>query len=97
MSLPDLLAETLECPVCLLTITNPPVFLCTEGHELCNPCGEQLKSEGKTCPVCRGKLTDARNWAIEKMLKMQPQTACKNGCQFEISDAEKVKKYEDDE
>ena len=87
VSLSDLIKETLECPVCMKTITDPPVFLCEKGHELCNPCREQLKSEGKPCPVCRGKLIDARNWALEKLLKKLPQSRCKNnGCTFERAD-----------
>ena len=95
VSSPDLIKETLECPVCQKTITDPPVFLCEKGHELCNPCREQLKSEGKPCPVCRGKLIDARSWAVEKLLKKLPQTRCKNnGCNFERSDEELVKKHE---
>lgn len=98
VSLPDLIKETLECPVCQKTITDPPVFLCEKGHELCNPCREQLKSEGKPCPVCRGKLIDARSWAVEKLLKKLPQKRCKNnGCNFERSDEQLVKKHEADE
>ena len=69
LSLPELLAETLECPVCRKTIQDPPVFQCEKGHELCNPCREQIKAEGKPCPVCRGKLTDTRALAVERMLE----------------------------
>ena len=34
VSVEDLVAEKLECPVCLKPIKDPPVFLCDNGHEL---------------------------------------------------------------
>ena len=74
VSLEDLVAEKLECPVCLQTIKDPPVFLCTNGHELCHKCREPLKAEGKPCPVCQGKLLDVRNRFAEKMLEDMPKT-----------------------
>ena len=96
--LPDLFAETLECPVCLETINDPPIFLCEKGHELCEKCRDQLKAQGKPCPVCQGKLTDARNWAVEKMLEKLPKTECKHeGCTFARSDTQWVKNHEEKE
>ena len=96
--LPDLFAETLECPVCLETIKDPPIFLCEKGHELCDKCRDQLKAQGKPCPVCQGKLTDARCWAVEKMLEKLPKTDCKHeGCTFARSDAQRVKNHEEKE
>jgi len=95
VSLPDLLAETLECPVCLETIKDPPVFLCANGHELCFKCRGTLKAERKPCPVCQGELTDARNRAVEKMLEKLPKTECKHeGCSFSRADDELVKSHE---
>ena len=97
-SLPDWVAEQLECPVCLKTIQDPPIFLCEQGHGLCNTCRKPLKDEGKPCPVCRGKLTDVRMLAVEKMLEKLPQTKCKyNGCTFTRSNAQLVKGHEDEE
>jgi len=98
LSLPELLAETLECPVCRKTIQDPPVFQCEKGHELCNPCREQIKAEGKPCPVCRGKLTDTRALAVERMLEQMPKTKCKqDGCTFAKSNAQLVKDHEEKE
>ena len=62
-------------PVCLQTIKDPPVFLCANGHELCQKCREPLKAEGKPCPVCQGELTDVRSRAVEKMLQKLPKTS----------------------
>jgi len=98
LSLPELLAETLQCPVCRKTIQDPPVFQCEKGHELCNPCRERIKAEGKPCPVCRGKLTDTRAWAVEKILDKLPKTKCKqDGCAFARSNAQLVKDHEEKE
>ena len=78
VSLEDLVAEALECPVCLETIKDPPVFICTNGHELCQKCREPLKAEGKPCPVCQGELLDVRNRFAEKALDKLPKTQCKH-------------------
>ena len=95
---PDLFAETLECPVCLQTIKDPPVFLCTNGHELCHTCRERHKTEGKPCPVCKGELTDTRARAVERMLEKLPKTQCKHeGCTFSRADAQVVKSHEEKE
>ena len=70
-SLPDWMAKSLECPVCLETIKDPPIF---QGHALCSTCREPLKAQDKPCPVCRGKLLDVRNLAVEKMLEQLPRS-----------------------
>ena len=98
LTLEDLVAETLECPRCLQTIQDPPVFLCTNGHELCYKCREQLKAEAKPCPVCQGELLDVRNRAVEKMLEKLPRTECKyEGCTFARSNPQLVKSHEERE
>ena len=97
VSLQDAVAETLECPVCLQTIKDPPVFLCANGHELCQKCREPLKAEGKPCPVCQGELIDVRCRAVE-MLEKLPRTECKyEGCTFARSDTQLVKSHEEKE
>jgi len=98
VALLDLFAETLECPVCRETIKDPPVFLCTNGHELCHTCRERHKTEGKPCPVCKGELTDTRARAVERMLEKLPKTQCKHeGCTFSRADAQVVKSHEEKE
>ena len=96
--LQDAVAETLECPVCLEAIKDPPVFLCSNGHELCLKCRKPLKAQGKPCPVCKGELLDVRSRAVEKMLEKLPRTACKyDRCTFARSDTQVVKSHEEKE
>ena len=70
---PDYVVKSLECPVCLETIKDPPVYLCEKGHALCQTCREPLKAQNKPCPVCRGKLTDVRNLGLEGILEQRPK------------------------
>ena len=94
-SLPDWVTKHLECPVCLESIQDPPIFLCEKGHPLCQTCREPLKAQEKPCPVCRGKLTDVRNVTVENMLEELPKTKCKNeGCTFQRSNVQLVKSHE---
>jgi len=96
-SLPDWAAKSLECPVCLETIKDPPIFLCEKGHGLCDTCREPLKAQDMPCPVCRGKLTDVRSLGLENILEQLPKIKCKNkGCTFERADGELVKRHEDE-
>jgi len=96
-SLPDWVTKFLECPVCLEIIKDPPVYLCEKGHALCLTCREPLKAQDKPCPVCRGKLTDARNLVVENMLELLPKIKCKNeGCTFEKSNGDLVKTHEEE-
>ena len=95
-SLPDW-AKSLECPVCLNTIEDPPIYLCEKGHGLCNTCRETIKAQNKPCPVCREKLIDARNVAVDNILEQLPKIKCKyDGCAYEKSDTQLVKKHEED-
>lgn len=96
-TLPDWVAKSLECPVCLETIEDPPIYLCAKGHGLCNTCREKIKAQGK-CPECRSKLTEARNIALEQMLENLPKIKCKyDGCNFQRVNDELVKIHEDEE
>merc|ERR1711974_176370 len=64
----------------------------------CQTCREPLKVQDKSCPVCRGKLTDARNLGLENILDQLPKIKCKNeGCTYERSDGQLVKRHEDKE
>jgi len=94
-SLPDWVTKHLECPVCLESIQDPPIYLCEKGHPLCQTCREPLKTQEKPCPVCREKLTDVRNVTVESMLEELPKTKCKNeGCAFQRSNVQLVKSHE---
>jgi len=92
----ELIEDTLECPVCLKTIVEAPVFLCENIHTLCRVCHEELKKVGDPCPICRAKLTDKRNWNMEKILEKLPKTSCKfEDCNFQKVDKDIVKEHED--
>jgi len=89
------LKDELECPVCLKTIMDPPIFLCENGHGLCGSCREDIKNRGQPCPVCRGALTEVRNHMVEQILDKLPRNKCiYNGCQFEKRNLDLVKKHE---
>jgi len=77
---------------------DPPIFQCEKGHGMCSTCRETIKAQNKPCPVCRGKLTDARNVVVENILEQLPKTKCKyEGCPFKRSDAQQVKSHEEEE
>ena len=91
------LKDELECPVCLKTIMDPPIFLCEKGHCLCSTCRKDIKNRGQPCPECRGALTEARNVTFERMLDKLPKNKCKfDGCQFKKAELDIVKKHEVD-
>ena len=59
------LVTDLECPVCLLTPRQPPIFICPRGHNICLECKPKLSS----CPICKEKYKKgSRNFFAEKIL-----------------------------
>ena len=90
------LGRKLECPVCLKTITDPPIYLCENQHGVCFPCRSRLKAGHSSCPVCRGQLTNKRNHMLEGILDTLPKTRCKYDCGFTRTDVELVKTHEKD-
>jgi len=89
------LEDVLECPVCLKTFLDPPIHQCENGHCFCNSCHEPLQKEGKDCPVCRGRLTNARSLAFEKLLEKLPKIKCRyEDCQFKRADVDVVYQHE---
>jgi len=96
-TLPDWVAKSLECPVCLEPMMEPPIYQCEKGHGMCSTCRETIKAQNKPCPVCRGKLTDARNMVVENILEQLPKIKCKHeGCTFQKSDGQQVKVHEEE-
>ena len=68
--------RVLECPICYERF-RPPIFLCKNGHSVCQPCKNQLDN----CPLCREALA-IRNLQLEDILESLPMP-CKyktNGC-----------------
>jgi len=83
--------------VCLKTIMDPPIFLCTGGHGLCLNCREDIKNRGQPCPVCRDPLSNTRNLQVERMLDKLPKNNCKyEACQFKKAELDLVKTHEID-
>jgi len=97
-SLPQWVKDTLECPVCLKTITDAPVYECENRHPLCEECHDALKERKDPCPVCRGKLTYKRNLTVEKILdKVLTKISCKyEECNYQKADKERVEEHEGD-
>jgi len=80
------IVETLECPVCLNTISKPPVYSCNNDHIFCGECHGQLRREGKDCPVCRQPLPAKRAFFAEKIIAMVVTHKCQNeGCEFQAA------------
>ena len=97
-TLPNWVAKSLECPVCLEPMMDPPIYQCEKGHGMCSRCRETINAQNKPCPVCRGKLTDARNVVVENILEQLPKIKCKHeGCHFKRSDPQQVKIHEEEE
>jgi len=89
------LKEEFECPVCLESMTEAPIFQCDNplGHSVCSKCNKTLKKDGKKCPMCRSNLSNRRNLPLEKMVEKLPKVKCKfEGCSFKKSDTEAGKK-----
>ena len=73
-SLPEWVANFLECPQCFKIIKEPPIFQCENGHVFCHDCREQLKAYDHPCSECQGKLLDVRNSVLGNMLEQLPSS-----------------------
>ncbi|XP_074031034.1 uncharacterized protein isoform X2 [Leptinotarsa decemlineata] len=75
--LEDIVASTLECPVCLTRIL-PPITECHNGHRICIDCYHRIEN----CPVCRGpKCLGTNEFLMQIFDKLE--ISCKNsgnGC-----------------
>ncbi|PSN32486.1 hypothetical protein C0J52_25186 [Blattella germanica] len=76
-SLPEVLLDQIECPICLQYMT-PPIKQCLNGHNICKDCRHKIKK----CPVCRENLADIRNLTAESMSRLitHPCVNKKFGC-----------------
>jgi len=71
--------ESLECPMCLEPILEPPVFRCGNEHIFCKSCYDKLKiSPDPQCPVCRQPLAGQRARFIERFVSTLPLVKCKH-------------------
>ncbi|XP_055619835.1 uncharacterized protein LOC129764608 [Toxorhynchites rutilus septentrionalis] len=56
----DSIVSELKCPGCAQPLYGP-IVLCQTGHSICAQCPKRLS----TCPLCRKKLTEMRNYTLE--------------------------------
>ncbi|XP_056649023.1 uncharacterized protein LOC130453351 [Diorhabda sublineata] len=81
----------LECPVCN-EFMIPPIYICVNGHSLCNECLEKVQC----CPNCRSSLENkTRNFTVEK-LTTKVHYPCKNreiGCGISTT-SDKIREHE---
>jgi len=92
----EMIGDSIECPVCLSSILDPPVYMCARSHIFCEDCHTTLKKENQDCPVCKGDLAGNRNLFAERMLDSLPKAQCKNqGCSFKKADPKKVEIHGD--
>ena len=74
------LVTDLECPVCLLTPRQPPIFICPLGHNICLECKPKLSN----CPICKEKYKKgSRNYFAEKILDKLERK-----CRYELFDCD---------
>ena len=82
------LESFLECPVCQEIPEKMKIFLCTDGHSICEQCKAKVKQQ---CPVCRGRYDKPprRNREREHLIDSKiTEHECKNveqGCQFKAT------------
>lgn len=76
------LLNELKCPVCL-NLFIPRVFLCSNGHSICEACKNQLVEN--SCPICKISYESIiHNITLEKLIRVMIYP-CKyhiSGCSF---------------
>ena len=57
--------KTLECPVCLEVVEEPPIYRCQQEHLVCSSCRTKIVE----CPECRERYSGdpVRHRFAEKM------------------------------
>ena len=68
------LREHLECVICTEAIRNIEIFVCYNGHTICENCYSQLGRPPVSCPQCRCTFTHppTRVKALEQLLLVAP-------------------------
>ena len=74
-----------ECPICLPVLKEPCLISCPCGQKICRECVEQIKEDGKPCPLCnKTNFTFMRDYGLERCLK-EREVWCshkKDGCEW---------------
>ena len=98
--LPDWFLEIrslFECPVCLQTILDPPVYQCRNGHIVCGTCAWTISKNGDEClcPVCKSAPLALGCKMANQILARLPKKTCQyDKCHFLKADPAKVKIHE---
>jgi hypothetical protein len=71
--------ELIECPICLNSATEGPIWTCKNGHHVCNTCKPRLVN----CGSCRQPIT-TRSLQLERMRDLIPMTCQFTGCEIEM-------------
>ena len=66
--------DALECVICLDVPKHNPIYQCDNGHIVCKLC----HTNAIHCPLCKVKLGNLRNLAVEKVLEK-----CPRPCEFD--------------
>ena len=61
--------DALECVICMDVPKHNPVYQCNNGHIVCKSCHSNVVH----CGVCKVKLGNLRNLAVEKVLEKCPR------------------------
>lgn len=80
----------LYCATCLFEM-SPPIFLCSEGHSVCDNC------RFKDCGICSQSITDLRNTDLED-ISIKMKHPCKynsSGCMERLK-RDEIEKHEMD-
>ena len=94
------LEDVLQCPVCLETFREPPIYLCENQHGMCLRCRTAVMNPPEDfavicCPVCQGKLTEKRSLYVEQILDKLPEKCMHDNCCFKTFDRALLKTHED--
>ena len=85
--LEEVLASSLECPVCMEVPTAVPgcrVRSCTNGHLLCSPCYLAMGGREAPCPSCRATMGDNTS-LLAQMIVRNIRHKCGNiGCSLKL-------------
>ena len=94
------LKSALECPVCLDTMIQRPIFICenVQGHSVCSTCHIQIyNKQDQLCPVCREKMGTRRSVVLENIVESLPKIKCvHDGCAFQGLEAGAVLRHAED-
>jgi hypothetical protein len=81
-----IILSPLECPVCWEYSIGIKIYVCGNGHSLCENCHPLVE----VCPTCNGPLSRTRNYALEQIAEavVVPCPFAENGCSESVTGSE---------